>query len=876
MTTYRGPHVAVEQVFQTSPPAVAIESLPAVTIATAYDVYKKEMLGTSFGNITGYKSMLLPWGVNKVIHDQAIAGRAVYDFFPVKAYADVFGQTEATISTEDADETNVTSDVDGLTVGRDATVVIPGTEKVAGSCNAIIPYYRATTEVKIFVTDKMTVVITGGAVASAQIKAGQKVFILIGATWTPVGVVAAIGSDETKIKLVTSYDTAVDVTATAIIVGASIETAGVIDCPDCLFDSDANFIADGVRPGDIIRIASLAIEDSVENYETKDAVMASVVSATKNMIRFNTIAPAGGEEDYDKLTYKTSEETVGDVTVAVYAYRVERLLGFSRNLEYIDANLDPNPPNNPLGIQVELVNTTMFKIAIADMDSKDVLAAGDVFIMCATNAYPTESGNTLRANRVKSVITSGTDYVISTESPIYRTSGSSTPVAYEDGDSILAWRPETQTDILADFRAVHEGELNVVKRIASVQDIVAAWCKDDDIDVHNDLAFMANIAFSASGGKVMYGVNVDVTETSLVQQYTDALEALKLKDVYSHCFGTTDGGVNGLMAAYCDDQSAPYEAHERIGVLAYDAKDALLMASGTGDLKFATKKMTFDSTDLVAAGVSAGDVIDLVESDGTFITSVTITETPVQGEATKMVALTDYDGTVDIDGKIGRVLSGRKDDQAIRIGNLGLGNRRVSVIWPGWFLADFNGTRMSMPPYYIAAAICGMDSGKVVSQSFTNYSFTIPGLSNIELNTNTYFRKAQLDEIGGGGVDIMIQDSNITQSIKSRHDLTTNMDAVEYRERSIAKQADLSAKTIRNAVAPYVGKYNITPELIRFLGQVCTVVSSKLVKDGIIQKMSIISIKQDELVVDKINFLIEITVFVAGNYYDITLMVKSR
>jgi hypothetical protein len=181
-----------------------------------------------------------------------------------------------------------------------------------------------------------------------------------------------------------------------------------------------------------------------------------------------------------------------------------------------------------------------------------------------------------------------------------------------------------------------------------------------------------------------------------------------------------------------------------------------------------------------------------------------------------------------------------------------------------------------MPPYYIAAAICGMDGGKVVSQSFTNYSFTIPGLSNIELNTNTYFRKAQLDEIGGGGVDIMIQDSNITQSIKSRHDLTTNMDAVEYRERSIAKQADLSAKTIRNAVAPYVGKYNITPELIRFLGSVCTVVSSKLVKDGIIQKMSIISIKQDEVVVDKVNFLIEITVFVAGNYYDITLMVKSR
>jgi predicted transcriptional regulator len=85
----------------------------------------------------------------------------------------------------------------------------------------------------------------------------------------------------------------------------------------------------------------------------------------------------------------------------------------------------------------------------------------------------------------------------------------------------------------------------------------------------------------------------------------------------------------------------------------------------------------------------------------------------------------------------------------------------------------------------------------------------------------------------------------------------------------------VSAKTLRNSTSPYIGKYNITPELIKFLGQICTTVSSKLVKDGIIQKMTILSIKRDQAVIDKINFLIEITVFVAGNYYDITLMVKS-
>jgi hypothetical protein len=155
--------------------------------------------------------------------------------------------------------------------------------------------------------------------------------------------------------------------------------------------------------------------------------------------------------------------------------------------------------------------------------------------------------------------------------------------------------------------------------------------------------------------------------------------------------------------------------------------------------------------------------------------------------------------------------------------------------------------------------------------------FAIPGLANIELGTNTYFKKTQLDTIGSGGVDIMIQDTTISQNVKSRHDLTTNMDAVQYRERSITKQADVCAKTIRNAVAPYVGRYNVNdPNLFRFLGQVCTVVCSKLVNDGVIFKIEVTSIQRDEVIDDKINFFITATAFIAGNYYDITLLIKTR
>jgi hypothetical protein len=238
--------------------------------------------------------------------------------------------------------------------------------------------------------------------------------------------------------------------------------------------------------------------------------------------------------------------------------------------------------------------------------------------------------------------------------------------------------------------------------------------------------------------------------------------------------------------------------------------------------------------------------------------------------------MTDYSGTNIVTGSV-KIESGRKDDQAVRAGSIKYGNRRVTQIFPGWFYAEYNGTRMLMPPYFISAALAGADSGTLVSQSLTNSPFSIPGLSNIELNTNTYFKKLQLDEIGAGGVNIMIQDTAISQTIKSRHDLTTNMDAVQYRERSVTKQADVSAKTLRSAVDPYVGRYNVQdPNLFRFLGEVCSVVCTKLITDTIIYKIIVDSISRDEVIDDKINFFVTATAYIAGNYYDITMLVKTR
>jgi len=857
MANYQGPNASVRQEFVTSPGAVTVETLPSVAVASAYNVFAKE----SLGNPNGIESADLPWGSDNVIYNESISGKKSFDMYPPNGFANTrFGYIDLELESSEMD-------VDGITLDKDRTFVLPNTEKAVGSCQAIIPFYKQTTTngVNILATDLDTVIITGGSVVTAKVKAGMKVFI----DGTLVGIVKSIGVDETKVNLASPYSAAVT-DGDEIVIGCG-DYDNAPDSPDILWDPTANFVIAKVAPGDIISFSSLAITGSIDSPK-----VASVVSIIdKNTLRFNTVAPTTGQIDYDISGYKTYIGEPGS-TIQVYSYSVNRLLGFSQNngLKLFNSGHSGVPI-----IVVTPTDTTTFKIA--KMQTAVAIPTpkkGDIFNIVPTNTPESteESANTyLQLFTIDTVSYDGTNYTITTLEPIYQ-SVVTAETAMANGNYINMWTPLISTEIVADFRSVRSEENGVVKRITSVQDIYTAWVRSEEtsIDPRNELAFMMSVIFSRSGGKVCYGVNVDATSDNLADEYAAALEELKLVDVYSHAFGTTDSGVNAIVGPYCDDQAEPYEAHERIGIICYDLDDLFLMGTCTGDIDTAGLIDNLGGGfNPMSAGITVNDLVNIYDASGDFVAQATVVSTPTVTTEVQ----TDWTGTAGLTTQTFKFESGRKDDQAVRVGNVAYGNRRVAMLFPGWFYADFNGERMLLPPYFIAAAIVGMDSGIIVSQSFTNMPFSIPGLSNIQLDTSTYYRKAQLDEMGGGGVDIMIQDSTITQSIRSRHDLTTNMDAVQYRERSITKQADVAAKTYRSAVAPYVGRYNVNdPSLIRFLGQVCSVVSTKLVKDGIVASSKVTKIVRDEVIDDKINFFIECTVYIAGNYYDITLLVKSR
>jgi len=932
--SYQGPHASVIQQFKVTPGAVAIEDLPPAIVATAYDVFKKENIGSHYGII----SKEISWGpagyTNVVVHNKDVIGQRGFDFYPPTMFADSpFGQIdiESVLS-------NLAST--GVTVPLDKDYSVPGIENLAGASSAVIPFYdksaqitapSATTDgttanhlidsgrdfaalgvligdrventtdstsalitaiasgdltidndimttgetyvitrpIKILATDLNTIIIPSGSVVTAQIKPSQKVFMLgtdiaDTTTWTEIGTVSSIGADETKVNIATPVAAAI--TGSQIVIGSVSATTTLRPRPNMLYDPNADFVTLKVKIGDLLNFSSLSISGS-----SATPLVASITSIIdKNTIKFNTEALATGSIDSNFSKYKTSVQEPGS-TITIDAYDIKRLVGFSEN--YGMKLLDTVGGVGADGVLIADATTKSFSYtSVSTVSTVPAIKAGDLVALTDANvaAGTDERGLAgLLLYEAKTVTFDGTKWTVTFDDTLLT---SDTAGAIANGDFLNAWTPKNNTNILADFRAIRAEEVGVVKRIGSIDDIFTSFVRsaEEDIDPRNELAFMAAAAFNASGGKIVFAGNVNSAAGNLSAEYAEILEDFKLVDAYSHAFGTTDAGFNATIAAYVDGQAAPYEAHERTGMACYDEKDVYLMGSDNGSNTVGGLITISGAFNPMTAGVTVKDTVDVYDSSSNFVETVTVTETPT---ITNQVQTNGT--TVHASGHIYKFMSGRKDDQAIKIGNLGLGARRVTVIWPSWFWANYGDERVLVPPYFMAATIAGMDSLKIASQSFTNLDFGIPGLSNIQLDTNTYFRKLQLDEIGGGGVDLQIQDATITQSIKSRHDLTSDMSAVQVRERSITKQADVAAKTLRASISSYVGKYNVSPGLLTFLGSVLNIAAGKLEKDAIVAKLEISSVVQDEVIADKINIHAIATVFVAGNYFEITLVVVS-
>jgi len=655
-----------------------------------------------------------------------------------------------------------------------------------------------------FGTDSAVSTVVGGKVVLTQSITGYEIFagLEVIRDGVSIGRVKTVSTDGLTIELETAATN--DATAKKIVIGATSTAPTVANT--ILLNSPIS----SVKTGDIIKFTS---NISGVNVEYK----ASVKRVFNNgyAIEINTEASYTTDVSYLDISKVFGfTASCGGSTVVITSVKAARLAGFAK-----------------------FISNVAFTAVVGE--NKLTVAAGTASV-----------GDTVKI---------GTSYFKVIGVNPARTNVFISGVATATSGNYDHFKTTVSSQIRASYRAINVGEVENVRRITGLNDVEKYF---GTVSPFNELAFMASQALAGNGGKVIYAFNLSSAIATISAEYTKALAAMKMFDVYSHAFGT-DFSIASSVLSYVSQQSESYQAHERIARLTYEQKS--LYALGEVNGTYASGVLTM----VAPAGTDIDDIVILKDSAGKTLATTKVVGTP--GATSVQVKPVTFTGSVaSAEFSIGTAFA-----KSQRVKALGaLSNRRAKIICPGYFTGTVNGKEMTLPPYFITAYYAGLDDGQKPSQSFTNLGVAIGSITNISLATDTYWDVDLLDEIGSGGIDIIVQDGiTTTNVVKSRHDLTTDMEDVLTREWSITKQVDISAKTLRGVARKFIGVYNITPELIKNLKASLVIAAGALVDGKNISGLTIVSINRDEKVADKIVIGVKGTVFVAGNYYDITINV---
>jgi len=315
-----------------------------------------------------------------------------------------------------------------------------------------------------------------------------------------------------------------------------------------------------------------------------------------------------------------------------------------------------------------------------------------------------------------------------------------------------------------------------------------------------------------------------------------------------------------------------------------------------GCRQLALRSVRIESTDGVITD-RGSSIYRLTREGAVFITNGTVNGDRLYfssvGETTDVALLTSYvvrdvaESYVDVYS--GTDISGTeatftiasqtftKDQQAEHIRDYAssIEKKRVGIIWPPYTTASPDGTSELVEGYFICAALAGSISALPAQQGFTNLKLS--GFDRLSFSNLGYFKDSQLDTMASGGVMIFTQTST-DALIQCRHQLMTNMSAIEYRELSIVKNVDYIAKLLRARIRPFIGIWNITSFFLETLKVLLQGTFADLkVSDDIagpnITSAQIVSLEENATSPDRIDVIVDLGIPYPANDIRVTLRI---
>ncbi|MFA6132436.1 MAG: hypothetical protein WC869_00315 [Phycisphaerae bacterium] len=416
---------------------------------------------------------------------------------------------------------------------------------------------------------------------------------------------------------------------------------------------------------------------------------------------------------------------------------------------------------------------------------------------------------------------------------------------------------------------------------------------EDDIEqflgpIHKDnplalAAAMVNQAGGTAGGRVFFALSTNGTGPQAYQEAFDLLQTTE--DVYFIVPLSQDKAIHQALAAHVELMSQPEMKGERYGLIcpSFPAPVQVLPPNstdppvvGTVDALDATK-MKSVAVDWTLAAV--GNLVWVVDqATGNKLASYRIKSIDIPNSTVSVFNAFPTTGATVYFIVETYTLTPTEEAVSIRDYAAAFGSKRMGCMVPDQIKLTYTNKTLPVPQdetwllpgYYAAAAFAGFRSNSDPSAPMTNIA--VPGVQEL-VHSNTYFLPDQLNTIAEGGNIILVQRTKSTPCFV-RHQLNTDMSAIETREMSITVAVDYCAKVMRIGLRPYIGKHNITDELLTQLRGIAESLLKALVDGFVVRQGSTLErLEQNTDRPDEVDLDISLVVFYPCNRINVTLYI---
>lgn len=432
-------------------------------------------------------------------------------------------------------------------------------------------------------------------------------------------------------------------------------------------------------------------------------------------------------------------------------------------------------------------------------------------------------------------------------------------------------------DVYIGYSALRVDKSDTVLSIDNIDDAAGQL---GDLTDANPLGLGVSIALQNTVTRVR-AVSVSSND---ITGFTAAFNLIESERLYYIAPLTQDTATIAALKAHADQMSTPEMASWRVALvntaiptdknIGSFTKDVLNSNSGNNAITniggFWT--LTSSNSTFLSDGVTAGDMVKV--SNGGGFDSYQI-DTVVSNQQVTFVTGAVTSQHLGVDFYVSRSLTKTQQAQSVAATSEQFGDKRVWHVQPDYVGVNINGVTKKLPGYYLCCGLAGMGAGFPVQQGFTNIG--VAGISDL-YNSNYYFSRTDLNAMAEKGTLLFVQATQ--KGIPYvRHELTTDISALEYREVLIVKNWDFLSYFYFDKLKPFIGSWNITPDTLNILRQTI-IASSELLITKKLPKIgppllgyTITSLAQDTHNKDNVNVAMQIQIVYPLNYLNLYLII---